>query len=662
MAQQFNYLFRPIKLGPVTVPNRICFSAHAAMYAENNLPSERQVDYYGERARGGVGLIVIGGSGVHESSNFSSGFNIVGDERAIPGYRRITERVHEYGGKIFSQCDHYSILEQVRSYRGPMLGPSPVHDLYSPEIPKEMELEDIDMIVAATAKAAQVLQAGGLDGIELAAAQGIYGMHKFLSPVFNKRTDEYGGTMENRCRFLLRLFEAVRKTVGTSLCVGLKLVGDEFTPGGLGVPEIQDIAKYLAGTGHLDYIHVCAGSSYSLPVTVPEMSFPLGFAAPLAAAVREVVGDVPVLAIKRINDPVLAEKILAEGQADMIAMARALIADPELVKKAREGRLDDIRQCTGVNQDCIGRITHGGIVRCIQNPAAGEEKTLGVVTLRPAARKKKVLVVGGGPGGLKAAEIAARRGHEVVLYEKGAELGGQILSIIKVGSRRDFENIIRYLRIQVRKLGVKVTLEKEASPDDILKEGADTVVIAVGSIPVRTGYTPARPDVEALRGVEQENVKTVAEVFADGDQIGQNVVVVDEFGEMEGTMTAEYLADQGKAVEIVTRQPFVGANIEPFSFDPQMERLMDRKVVCTPFTLVTEISGRAVQTFNPYTKAERRIENVDTVVLVMGKRPNDKLYFALKGKVPELHRVGDCVAPRKVSEAIWEGETTAREI
>lgn len=662
MAQQFEYLFRPIQLGPVTIPNRLCWSGHAPLYAENNLPGERMAYYYAERAKGGAGLIVIGGSGVHESSNYSSGFPIVSDERAIPGYRRIADMVHEHGTKIFSQADHYSMLPAIREYRGPLLGASGVHDLLGPEIPKEMEIEDIDMVVEATGKAAQVVQAGGLDGIELVAAQGgFYGMNQFLSPVFNKRTDEYGGSLENRCRFLVRLFETIRKVGGSSLCLGLKLVGDEFTPGGLGVAEIQEMAKYLAATGYLDYIHVCAGSSYSAPVIVPEMSFPPGFAVHLAAAVREVV-NIPVLAIKRINDPILAEKILADGQADMIAMARALIADPELPKKAREGRLEDIRQCTGVNQDCVGRVLRHGSVRCIQNPAAGEEKQLGVATLIPAQRRKKVIVVGGGPGGLKAAEIAARRGHEVHLYEKGGELGGQILSIIKVASRREFESIIRYLRIQVQKLGVKVHLRQEMSAGDILKEGTDAVVVATGAAPLKTGYTPARPEVATLPGVTQDNVKTVFDVFADGGQIGPNVVVVDEFGEMEATMTAEYLADQGKMVEIVTRLPYVGMNIEPLSFDPQMERLVERKVVCTPFTLVKELAGKTLTTAHVHTKAERRIENVDTVVLVMGKRTNDGLYFALKGKVPELHRVGDCVAPRKVTEAIYEGEMVAREL
>lgn len=662
MAHQFEYLFRPIQLGSVTVSNRICWSGHATLYAENYLPSERMAYYYAERAKGGAGLIVIGGSGVHESSKWP-GFPIVSDERAIPGYRRIADMVHEHGAKIFSQADHYSALPPVREgYRGPVLGVSGVHDLLEPEIPKEMEIEDIDMIVEATGKAAQVVLAGGLDGIELLAAQGgFYGQNQFLSPVFNKRTDEYGGSVENRCRFLVRLFESIRKAVGSGLCVGLKLVGDEFTPAGLGVPEIQEIAKYLATTCRLDYIHVCAGSSYSAPVIVPEMSFPPGFAAHLAAAVREVV-NIPVLAVKRINDPILAEKILADGQADMIAMARALIADPELPKKAREGRLEDIRQCTGVNQDCVGRVLRHGMVRCIQNPAAGEERTLGVATLTPAQRRKKVIIVGGGPGGLKAAEVAARRGHEVHLYEKGGELGGQILSIIKVASRREFESIIRYLRIQVQKLGVRVHLGQEMGAGDILKEGADAVLIATGAAPLKTGHTPARPEVETLPGVTQDNVKTVFDVFADGRQIGQNVVVVDEFGEMEATMTAEYLADQGKTVEIVTRLPYVGMNIEPLSFDPQMERLVERKVACTPFALVKEISGKTLITTHLYTKAERRIENVDTVVLVMGKRTNDGLYFALKGKIPQLQRVGDCVAPRKVTEAIYEGEMVAREL
>lgn len=661
MAEQFEHLFRPIQIGPVTMSNRICFSAHATNFAEDNLPSERQAYYYAERAKGGVGWIVIGGSVVHETSNWAGGFNIVSDERAIPGYKKITRMVHDHGTKIFTQMDHYGgVLPHPRKYQGPLLGPSGVPDVFEGEIPKAIEEEDMEMIIDAYVRAARVAKASQFDGIELISAQAFSIIEQFLSPIFNKRTDEYGGSLENRLRFPLRLFERVRKEAGRDLCMGMKLVGDEFTPGGLILEDIKEIAKRLAATGYLDYIHVCAGITNSLHVVVPEMSFPAGFAAYLAAGVREVV-NIPVVAIKRINDPILAEKILADGQADIIGMTRALIADPELPNKAKEGRLEGIRQCTGVNQDCVGRMMQGHLLSCIQNPAVGEEKKWGAGTIQSAARKKKVIVVGGGPGGLKVAEIAAQRGHEVHLYEKGRELGGQILSIVKVASRREFESILRYLRIQVQKLGVKIRLEQEVSAEGILREGADAVVLATGALPLKTGYSSARPDVAKLPGIEQEHVLTVFDVYGNGRAIGQRVVMVDEFGEMEGTMTAEHLADQGKEVEIVTRLPFVGMKVEALSFDPQMERLAERKVGCTPFTMVTGIEGKIIRGEHLYTKAKWERE-ADTVVLVMGKRANEELYKDLRGKVAELHRVGDCVAPRKVTDAIYEGNIVGREL
>jgi len=658
---EFEHLFRPIRIGKIEISNRICFSAHATNFAEDNLPSERQAYYYAERAKGGAGLIVIGGSVVHETSNFASGYNMVSDERAIPAYRRITDMVHEYGTKIFTQIDHYGgALPRSRAYKGPLLGPSSVPDAYEGEIPKAIEQGEMNMVLDAFGKAVRVAKQAQFDGVEVLCAQGFSLVQQFMTPRINKRTDEYGGSLENRLRFPLRVLERIRNEAD-GLCVGMKLVGDELVEGGLGPEDIKDIAELLVASGHIDYLHICLGVTNNFGLIVPEMNYPAGFAAYLAGGVREVV-NIPIVAVKRINDPILAEKILANGQADVIGMTRALIADPQLPNKAREGRLEDIRQCTGVNQDCIGRVMLGVPLGCIQNPAVGEEKKWGVGSMKPAGRKKRILVVGGGPGGLKVAEIAAERGHEVHLYEEGDELGGQILSIIKTESRKEFESILRYLRIRVQKLGVKVHLGTHASADMILGQGADAVALATGALPLKTGYSSERPHVTTLPGVEQDNVLTVSDIFeARVPTIGPRVLIIDEFGEDEAVITAEYLSDRGSEVEIVTRLPFVGMKVDSLSFESLMERLIERKVALSSWICVTDIEGKLVTGEHKYSKEIWQRE-VDTVVLVMGKRANDTLYSELNGRIKALHRVGDCLAPRKISDAIYEGHLLAREL
>lgn len=665
MAAQFQHLFQPLQLGPITVPNRICFSGHATLYADREgLPTEREAYYYAERAKGGVGFIVIGAGFVGRSSSYLPGIHLVEDERGIPGFRRIADMVHPHGTKILCQVDHFGREMRSISSRVPVQAPSALLG-YSyadaGETPKELESDEIEGLIDLGGKAARVVREGGLDGVEVVAAFG-YLTNQFLSPASNRRQDEWGGSLENRMRYPTRLLKRIREELGGGLCLGIKLVGDEFTPGGLSLKDIQEVVKRLVATKLVDYITVDAGTFHPMAtgIMIPDMSFPMGFASYLAAGVREVV-NVPVGATKRIVDPVLAEKILADGQADYLVMARALVADPELPKKARDGRLEDIRQCTGVNQECIARVMVGHPMGCIQNPAAGEEQRFGVDTVVPAKRKKKVLVIGGGPGGLKTAEVAAQRGHEVHLYEKGKELGGQVLYIIRVASRREFESIIRYLRIRVQKLGVNVHLGEEMTPEKVLGEGADAVVVATGSTPLKTGYSSFLPNVEKMPGIDQGNVLSDIEALADGKNLGQRVLVIDEFGGMEATMTAEYIADQGKQVEIVTRLPTVGMKIDEFTIFPQMERLMERKVGCTTFTMVTAIEGKTARGEHVYSKAKWETQ-ADSVVLVMGKTANEDLYFALKKKVPELHRVGDCVAPRAITQAIYEGDAVGRQL
>ena len=398
-----------------------------------------------------------------------------------------------------------------------------------------MTVEEIQEVKEGFVKSASNLQAAGYDGIELHGAHG-YLINQFMSPFTNHRTDAYGGSLENRLRFALEVIDAVREQVRDSMVLGIRISGDELIPGGLTQNDTREIAARLEGTGTLDYISVSVGIHETAYLTVGDMSVPLGAAVYLATGIKEVV-NLPVFTVLRINDPVQAEQILAEGKADMIGMVRALICDPELPNKARNGRLDDIRKCMACIQEC----RRGAAICCTLNPAVGFEKELGTGTIKPAVAKKKVVVIGGGPGGLEAARIVAMRGHQAILYEKGSKLGGQVNIATRVPSRVDLGESIHYLSQQVRKLGVDIKLEVEATADSILREKPDTVVLATGSTPfVRDipGATEGNIEVTNVREVLEEKVDT-----------GDNVVIFDYPGGFwECCGTAEFLARKGKRV------------------------------------------------------------------------------------------------------------------
>jgi NADPH-dependent 2,4-dienoyl-CoA reductase/sulfur reductase-like enzyme len=380
------------------------------------------------------------------------------------------------------------------------------------------------------------------------------------------------------------------------------------------------------------------------------MSFVPGVFVPLAALIKEAVPGMPILHASRIVDPRHADRIVAEGQVDVVGMTRALIADPDLPRKAREGRLDDIRTCVGANEGCIDRIYQGKAVTCVQNPATGREAELGDV--RPAATAKHVVIVGGGVAGLEAARTAALRGHRVVLLEKAAELGGQVLLAARAPARAEYAGIVRFLASQIRKLGVDVRLGVEATPELVLAEDPDAVVVATGSHP----YIPAVP------GCDGKHVVTDREVLAGEAAVGANVVVVDDVHTEAALSTAELLLDQGRRVEVISPLFHVGQDIGVTSIAPLYVRLYTKGVVLTPGSELRAVEGSTVVVRNVYSGAERRIEAVDTVVLAVGSRSTDALYRALKGQVRVLHAAGDCVAPRGVHQAILDGTRAARAI
>jgi mycofactocin system FadH/OYE family oxidoreductase 2 len=655
MPYEFRALFTPVRVGSVTLKNRIYSSGHAEAMAEGGRPTSRLARYHEAKAQGGCALTIFGGSSsVHPSSPAAAWKQIANhDDSVIPGYRAIADAVHRHDCLLFTQLTHLGRRAQSDPEVSPvLLAPSQIPERVHREVPHELEPEQIATLVRAFGEAARRCRAGHLDGIELSMAHN-HLIDQFWCPLFNRRTDEYGGSLENRMRFAFDVLAEIRRQVGRDFVVGARISGDEFTAGGLSAGDMAEIARRLAASKLVDFLSIIGGGAHTYALqaaAVPNMSFPTAVYVPLAEAIKRAAPALPILHASRIVDPIQADELAAAGQVDVVGMTRALIADPDLPRKAREGRFDDIRTCVGANEGCIDRIYLGKAVTCVQNPATGREGELG--DIRKASVAKKVVVVGGGVAGLEAARVTALRGHRVVLFEKDAQLGGQVLLAARAPARAEYAGIVRFLAGQVKKLGVEIRLGAEAGAATVLAERPDAVVIATGSHP----YVPPLP------GADGKHVVTDRDVLADSARVGANVVVVDDVHTQQALSTAEHLLDQGKRVEVVSPLFYVGQDVGITSIAPLYARLFAKGAVLTPHTELRAIEGSAVIVANVHAGAERRIESVDTVVLAMGSRSTDTLYRALKGRVPELHAVGDCVAPRGVHQAILDGSQAGRAI
>ena len=653
----FQYLFSPLKIGHVEVKNRLSFQPHLTNFAENSLPSERHKYYWGERARGGVGLIITEEMSVHPTDRAYEKLIDVFHREVIPGFRKITDHVHQYGTTMFAQLNHNGQQCDGSLSRLPVFAPSPVPDPLFREIPKEMEPEDIEEVARYFAKSAVHVREGGFDGIEIQFGHSSLA-RQFLSPLSNLRQDEFGGSVENRMRAPLMFIAAVRKAVGPDFTVGIRMCADEMIPwGGLNLADVQDLTVRFEASGLIDFMDLSIGTFYNLYLVEGSMHTPLGYTVPLAAGIRSRI-KLPVFCTGRINDPMMAEKVLANGQADMVGMCRALICDPFLPKKAQEARLGDIRYCIGDNQNCIGRIGMNKTLGCIQNPAVGLEKQWGEGTAKPAPVKKKVMIVGAGPGGMWAAKMAGRRGHQVDLYDKNDQLGGQVLIAMKGAGREEFGVLIRNEKDQVDRAGVKVHLGVEVTTELVLEQKPDVVVCATGSMPARN------PPIAGGNGPAIFNVWQVLQGKA---ELGQKVCLIDTDGHHRATATAELIATQGKSVHILCPSLFVGAELGPTQdLYLTRQRLLTKGCTFTPDTVVIEISGepgaKMLKAINVYSNAMSELGPYDSVVLAINQEVADRLYKSLKNKVKELYRIGDCVSPRKVDMAIWEGHKIGREI
>jgi 2,4-dienoyl-CoA reductase-like NADH-dependent reductase (Old Yellow Enzyme family)/thioredoxin reductase len=647
---EFGRLFDPVNIGKLELKNRIVMPALNTKFAtEWGAVSDRMIEYYEERASGGVGFIVIENTCIDWPVGKAGTNPVRADEwKFVQGLHDLAEAVHPYGTKIATQLQHTGRQgSAMTSAEGQQLvAPSAVPCLPTgAEMPRELTVEEIEGLIAKFVFGATITRTAGFDAVEIQAGHG-YLINQFMSPYSNKRTDEYGGDFEGRMRFALRVVEGVRMAVGPDFPIIARISGHEFVDGGLGLEDMKVIARRLEAAG-VDALSVSAGIYESEPWysrIFPVMGMPEGCNVPLAEEIKKVTG-VPVIVAGKLGDPAVAEQVVRDGKADMIAVGRGLLADPGWANKASEGRVEDICPCIYCNDGCCGSMSNFWRVACVVNPALGREKDYRV---RPARTAKRVLVVGGGPGGMEAARIAALRGHDVTLHEKGKALGGQLKAASVPGFKKPIGDLARYLEAQVRKTRVRVELGKEATPATIKELGPDVVIMATGS-------AESVPD---MAGVGLENVATATQVLLGERTAGDRVVVVG--GGQVGCEVAWHLAEQGKKVTIVEMTFGVALDVNLFSRFYLLERLDQLGVETLAMTTVEEINSKGVVAVDG--SGNKRSLEADTVVLATGFKCCDGLSEALKGQVPEVYAIGSCVRPGRIHEAMHDAARVARQI
>jgi 2,4-dienoyl-CoA reductase-like NADH-dependent reductase (Old Yellow Enzyme family) len=648
----FGHLFTPHEIRGEEIRNRIFSSAHQTILARNGSPGEDMAAYHEARARGGAGLIIVESSRPYSDDVSASYYIDSSTDACIPGYRMIAEAVHKHGCKVFGQINHGGRI--AYSHEGMHMvahAPSMVPDHRFHCMPRVMSTEYVWKIIGAFAAAAGRMAEAGLDGTELTASHGML-ISQFLNPQTNFRSDEFGGSDENRFHIVSEMIAATRQVVGNDFIIGMRISAEELEPDGLDQTAWLDICRRLNDEQELDYLSVTVGSMMGLAGSihvVPPMTIEHAYTAPLAGIIKREVRQ-SILVTGRINQPQLAERVLALGQADMCGMTRALISDPEMPNKAQTGLLDDIRACIGCNQACIGHYHQGVRISCIQNPVSGRELTLGT---QPGVKKiRKVLVAGGGPGGMKAAAIAAERGHQVILCEKSERLGGQVLLAQTLPGRAEFGVMIDNLRRENELSGVEIRLNTVVDKAFIEVESPDAIIIATGAVP----YHPA-VDIS-----EETHVVDAWQILKNEVKPSASVVIADWRCDWVGMGLAEKLAREGSQVRLCVDGETAGQNLQKYLRWHWAGELHKLGIEVIPYARLFGADGDTAY-FQHTASGEAIVcENMSTLVIAQGHQSVVTLEQDLADTDVEVHLVGDCLSPRSAEEAVYEGLMAARSI
>ena len=642
----FKHLFTPLRVGNVTVKNRIFSTGHDTSMPTDGRVNDRLVAYHRARAEGGCGLIVMQVAGVHESARYTSHILMATSDDCIPGYRKVVEVARANDCRLFGQLFHpgREIMESGDGSTPVAWAPSAVPNERFHVMPRPLTKRMIDEIVKGYGEAAARLRTAGLEGVEIVASHG-YLPSQFLNPRVNRREDEYGGSLENRLRFTREVIASIRAHVGNDFVVGLRISGEDMDQDGQKESEALEAIVSLEKDGALDYYNVIAGSSASYAGAihiVPPMIVDNAYVAPFAAIVKANVKR-PVFVAGRINQPQIAEQVLASGQADLCGMTRAQICDPAMARKTKEGRLDDIRACIGCNQACIGHFHLGYPISCIQFPESGRELEYG--TRKPAATRRKVLIAGGGPAGMKAAAVAAARGHEVVLCEASERLGGQALLAQQLPGRAEFGGIVTNLTREIELAGAQVRTRTRADRALVEAEKPDVVIVA-------TGAEPYLPEFE---GRDSAHVVTAWQVLKGEANVGSSVIVADWRCDWIGLGMAEKLARDGCRVKLCVDGLHAGQALPFYVRDSWAGILNKLGVEIVPYARLFGIDGETAY-FQHATSGEPMIfEDVNTVVTSLGHTRVATLEDELEDWPGEVHVIGDCATPRTAEEAVLEG-------